>query len=271
MNCGSILPAQYFAVPVVTKGGRPELLACLSLAAATRQRRLPLSLRLPTMSAVCPNKSPGRRASAKAPTNSGSRSSSQSPTTGGSIRQDIAGSIAHATMLSQVGLITADECRQIIEGLRSIERDIDSGTFKFDESQEDIHMVVEAALIERIGEPDRRLHTGRSRNDQVALDLSLWIREQAAVQGGLLHDLCRAYVAMAIRSGEIVMPILYASSAPRSPFCGAECLAWCAMFARDARRCTARSCRKVIAIFRWEAARSLDPRFQSIRALPPSC
>ena len=90
-------------------------------------------------------------------------------------KQDIAGSIAHATMLAKVGLITDDERDKIIEGLKSIERDIEAGTFVFDEAMEDIHMVVEAELIKRIGEPGRKLHTGRSRNDQVACDLFLWL------------------------------------------------------------------------------------------------
>ena len=87
-------------------------------------------------------------------------------------KQDIAGSIAHATMLAKVGLITDAERDAIIEGLKGIERDIESGNFVFDESLEDIHMVIEAALIKRIGEPGRKLHTGRSRNDQVATDLA---------------------------------------------------------------------------------------------------
>ena len=82
-------------------------------------------------------------------------------------KHDIAGSIAHATMLEKVGLINAGELAAIIDGLKGIERDIEAGNFKFDEGLEDIHMVVEAALIERIGEPGRKLHTGRSRNDQV--------------------------------------------------------------------------------------------------------
>ena len=85
-------------------------------------------------------------------------------------KQDVAGSVAHATMLAKVGLITDGERDAIVAGLRSIERDIEAGTFAFDESLEDIHMVVEAALIERVGEPGRKLHTGRSRNDQVTLD-----------------------------------------------------------------------------------------------------
>src|SRR5271169_1107374 len=92
-------------------------------------------------------------------------------------KQDIAGSIAHATMLAKVGLITDAERDAIIQGLKSIEHDIESGNFVFDESLEDIHMVVEDALIKRIGEPGKKLHTGRSRNDQVALDLRLWIND----------------------------------------------------------------------------------------------
>src|SRR3954454_8090685 len=90
-------------------------------------------------------------------------------------KHDIAGSIAHATMLEKVGLITGAEREQIEVGLRSIEKDIEAGNFQFDESLEDIHMVVEDALIKRIGEPGRKLHTGRSRNDQVATDIILWI------------------------------------------------------------------------------------------------
>src|SRR3954447_10964483 len=90
-------------------------------------------------------------------------------------KHDIAGSIAHATMLAKVGLINDAERDAIIEGLKGIERDIEGGNFVFDEAMEDIHMVIEAELIKRIGEPGRKLHTGRSRNDQVALDLALWI------------------------------------------------------------------------------------------------
>src|SRR5580658_3208234 len=90
-------------------------------------------------------------------------------------KHDIAGSIAHATMLAKVGLITNAERDAIIDGLKSIERDIEAGNFVFDESLEDIHMVVEDALIKRIGEPGKKLHTGRSRNDQVATDLKLWL------------------------------------------------------------------------------------------------
>ena len=87
-------------------------------------------------------------------------------------KQDVAGSVAHATMLAKVGLITDGERDAIVAGLRSIERDIEAGNFVFDESLEDIHMVVEAALIERIGDPGRKLHTGRSRNDRLAINVT---------------------------------------------------------------------------------------------------
>ena len=122
-------------------------------------------------------------------------------------KHDIAGSIAHATMLAKVGLISSAERDQIEAGLKSIERDIEAGNFQFDEAMEDIHMVVEAELIKRIGEAGRKLHTGRSRNDQVALDLCLWIRQEGT--GSLIKRidlLLHAFVELADRSREIVMP-----------------------------------------------------------------
>src|SRR3954447_15000880 len=109
-------------------------------------------------------------------------------------KHDIAGSIAHATMLAKVGLITDADRDAIEKGLKSIERDIDAGKFEFDQSLEDIHMVIEAELIKRIGEPGRRLHTGRSRNDQVALDLTLWLRDSAFELSSKCDLLCRAFL-----------------------------------------------------------------------------
>src|SRR5688572_13056322 len=103
-------------------------------------------------------------------------------------KHDIAGSIAHATMLAKVGLITEAERDQIIEGLRSIERDIEGGNFAFDESLEDIHMVIEDALIKRVGEAGKKLHTARSRNDQVAFDFQLWLYEDASKLGAQLEE-----------------------------------------------------------------------------------
>lgn len=151
-------------------------------------------------------------------------------------KQDIAGSLAHAAMLTKSGLLTEPDRQAIEAGLKSIERDIDAGTFAFNESLEDIHMVVEAALIQRVGEPGRRLHTARSRNDQVALDLLLWLRHTSSELKSRLDDLCRALVSLADRSKDVVMPSYSHLQRAQPISAGAEALAWCTMFARDAAR-----------------------------------
>jgi argininosuccinate lyase len=151
-------------------------------------------------------------------------------------KQDVAGSVAHATMLAKVGLITDGERDAIVAGLKSIERDIEAGTFVFDESLEDIHMVVEAALIERIGEPGRKLHTGRSRNDQVAVDLALWIGETERALRVQITDLISAFVDLAERSRDIVMPSFTHLQRAQPISAGAEALAWAEAFDRGKRR-----------------------------------
>jgi len=148
-------------------------------------------------------------------------------------KQDIAGSIAHATMLAKVGLITDAERDAIVEGLKSIERDIEAGNFVFDESLEDIHMVVEDALIKRIGEPGKKLHTGRSRNDQVALDLILWIKSASKSLLSQIHDLTISFVTLADRSQEIVMPSFTHLQRAQPIIAGAEALAWAEMLEHD--------------------------------------
>lgn len=148
-------------------------------------------------------------------------------------KHDIAGSIAHATMLAKVGLITDAERDQIISGLKRIERDIEAGNFKFDEGLEDIHMVIEAALIERIGEPGKKLHTGRSRNDQVALDLKLWITEASFDLSAKLKDVMVSFTALAERSRDVVMPSFTHLQRAQPIIAGAEALAWAEMFSRD--------------------------------------
>ena len=93
-------------------------------------------------------------------------------------RQDIRGSIAHATMLGRQGILSESECEQIRDGLMQILTELDSGKLAFDEEAEDIHSFVEATLTERIGDAGKKLHTGRSRNDQVALDMKLYVRDE---------------------------------------------------------------------------------------------
>ncbi len=104
-------------------------------------------------------------------------------------RQDIKGSMVHASMLARQGIITADEGEAIKKGLESILEDIDSGKLEFSSEYEDIHSFVEANLIDRIGDTGKKLHTGRSRNDQVALDMKLYIREEIGTMDEYIKDL----------------------------------------------------------------------------------
>ena len=103
--------------------------------------------------------------------------------------EDVTGSIVHATMLAKQGILTEEERKSIVEGLTGILEDVDDGTLAIDEAQEDIHSFVEATLIDRIGDAGKKLHTGRSRNDQVALDMRLYTRTRVAECDGLLKKL----------------------------------------------------------------------------------
>lgn len=104
-------------------------------------------------------------------------------------RQDIQGSIAHVKMLAKQGILTKEEGQQIEIALQQILADIENGTLKIDNTQEDIHSFVESTLIDRIGDTGKKLHTGRSRNDQVALDMRLYTRDQILMLNTLIHDL----------------------------------------------------------------------------------
>ena len=114
-------------------------------------------------------------------------------------RQDIRGSRAHAAMLAKIGLLSAQDEHAIASGLEAIAAEIEAGTFAFDVALEDIHMNIEARLTERIGEAGKRLHTGRSRNDQVATDFRLWVRDAI---DGLTAQLSDAMLALAQRAAE---------------------------------------------------------------------
>jgi argininosuccinate lyase len=121
-------------------------------------------------------------------------------------KYDIAGSIAHAQMLAEQKLISKDEFKQIKDGLIEISQEITEGRFKFDKSLEDIHMAIEAALIAKIGEAGKKLHTGRSRNDQVATDIRLWIRDEIEILQAKITLLQKAFVKSAGKYAEDVMP-----------------------------------------------------------------
>ncbi len=121
-------------------------------------------------------------------------------------RQDIAGSKAHAGMLEKIGILNAAEKREILRGLTEIEKEIASGSFQFSEALEDIHMHIEARLIEKTGEAGKKLHTGRSRNDQVSLDMRLFLKEELRVIESNLVGLLASLVRKAEKEKKVIMP-----------------------------------------------------------------
>jgi argininosuccinate lyase len=121
-------------------------------------------------------------------------------------RHDIAGSIAHAKGLAKVGILKKSEAAKIERGLRAIEREIESGKFQWDPACEDVHMNIEAVLVRKIGAVGKKLHTARSRNDQVAADLRLWLRTTVERTQLSISELQRALVSLARRNVDVVVP-----------------------------------------------------------------
>ncbi len=119
---------------------------------------------------------------------------------------DIMGSIAHAQMLTKVGMLTADECRQIENGLAEIKAEIEQGKFTYTIELEDIHLHIERALIERIGDVGRKLHTARSRNDQVSTDLRLWCRWAVDEIDARLVTLQKSFLSLCRRDQDAILP-----------------------------------------------------------------
>ena len=151
-------------------------------------------------------------------------------------RQDIRGSLAHAAMLAHVGIITAEDEGAIRQGLEAIAARIEAGDFPWDEALEDIHMNIEARLTETIGEAGKRLHTGRSRNDQVALDVRLWVRDAIDGLAGQIEDVMRALVEQAEAEAATVMPgFTHLQPAQPTTF-GHHMLAYVEMLSRDRGR-----------------------------------
>ena len=150
--------------------------------------------------------------------------------------QDIAGSRAHAAMLAATGIISDSDAEAIREGLLTVLSEIEGGTFEFSTALEDIHMNVEARLKEVIGEPAGRLHTGRSRNDQVATDFRLWVRDQLdAAEGGLIA-LMQALLGQAEAGADWVMPGFTHLQTAQPVTWGHHMMAYVEMFSRDLSR-----------------------------------
>ncbi len=151
-------------------------------------------------------------------------------------RQDIRGSIAHATMLSEVGVLSAEERDQIIAGLQQIEQEIENGEFEWSIAQEDVHMNIEARLIALIGEVGKKLHTGRSRNDQVATDVRLYLRDMIDPIRSELNRLQDALLDVAEREADTIMPGFTHLQTAQPVTFGHHMLAWYEMLVRDAER-----------------------------------
>ena len=155
---------------------------------------------------------------------------------------DIEGSIAHSAALEKAGLITAEERSAIVEGLREIGSEIEAGKFNFRPDLEDIHMNIEAELTRRIGDAGAKLHTARSRNDQVALDLRLYLRSECVALDSLLSDLQSALVELGGRYSDIVIPGYTHLQRAQPVYFAHHLLAYVEMFQRDRERIL--DCRK---------------------------
>ena len=151
-------------------------------------------------------------------------------------RQDIAGSKAHVAMLAKQGIVTAGDARKIIHGLDTILSEIGSGKFKFKRELEDIHMNVESRLAELIGPAAGRLHTARSRNDQVATDFRLWVRNRIDDICALLGDYQLALAEKALKHADVVMPGFTHLQTAQPVTFGHHLLAYVEMAARDRGR-----------------------------------
>jgi len=158
------------------------------------------------------------------------------------IAQEIMQSSAHAAMLGKCGIISLDESRKIINGLGAILKDYQAGKIEFDPSAEDIHMNVEKLLYERIGEPARKLHTARSRNDQVACDVRLYLRDATDQISGLIVELQRAIVDQAAANAEVIMPGFTHLQHAQPVLLGHYLMSWFWMLERDKARFA--DCRK---------------------------
>ena len=157
-------------------------------------------------------------------------------------RHDIMGSIAHATMLAKVGVLTADERDTVIAGLQSIEKEIENGQFVWSTELEDVHMNIEARLTEQVGIVGKKLHTGRSRNDQVATDIRLWLRDEIDLILAQLTRLQEGLLGLAEAHADTIMPGFTHLQTAQPVTFGHHMLAWFEMLSRDYERLI--DCRK---------------------------
>jgi len=167
-------------------------------------------------------------------------------------RYDIQGSIAHATMLARQGILSNDERDAIVAGLERIQNDIEAGRFDWSVALEDVHMNIESALTSDIGDAGKKLHTGRSRNDQVATDIRLWLRDEIGQLRERILELQRALLETAEREAETILPgFTHLQTAQPITF-GHHMMAWFEMLERDRERLA--DCRKRVNVMPLGAA-----------------
>lgn len=178
---------------------------------------------------------------------------------------DITGSIAHATMLAEVGVLTTEERDSIIEGLKGVKADIEAGTFEWSVSLEDVHMNIEARLTDRIGITGKKLHTGRSRNDQVATDIRLYLRDEIDVIAEELTRLKTGLLDLAEREADTIMPGFTHLQTAQPVTFGHHLLAWYEMLVRDGERL--QDCRKRVNVMPLGAAALAGTTYPIDRAM----
>ncbi len=161
-------------------------------------------------------------------------------------KADITGSIAHASMLEKVGILSTDEKKDIVDGLQSIQKEIETGSFQWSEQLEDVHMNIEAALTSKIGNAGKKLHTGRSRNDQVATDIRLYVRDEIDEISSRLNALQAAIVDLAEQEAETIMPGFTHLQIAQPISFGHHLMAWFEMLQRDSERM--QDCRKRVNV-----------------------
>ena len=167
-------------------------------------------------------------------------------------RYDIQGSIAHATMLAKADILTTAERDEIIAGLEAIRDQIERGEFQWSVSLEDVHMNVESALTQRIGDAGKKLHTGRSRNDQVATDIRLYMRDEIKIICAEILRLQQALLIIAEQEADTVMPGFTHLQTAQPVTFGHHMMAWFEMLQRDRERLT--DCNKRVNIMPLGAA-----------------
>jgi argininosuccinate lyase len=151
-------------------------------------------------------------------------------------QQDIRGSLAHAEMLCHQGILSVDDHAAIQRGMAAISQEISEDSFEWKLDLEDVHLNIEARLTQLVGDAGKRLHTGRSRNDQIATDVRLWLRDEIDLIGALLRDLQTALIALADKNADVILPGFTHLQVAQPVSFGHHMLAYVEMFARDAER-----------------------------------